>query len=79
MIIKFERNSVISSVTFFTACAGQTNSPIDTSQRKFPEPELTYGLAKGGQTDSRVAKSHTFHANTVDLRSTRGTQVENLR
>ena len=79
MIIKFERNSVISSETIFAACAGQTNSPIEASQRKFRKPELAYGLAKGGdQTDSQVAKSRTFHAYTVDLRSTRGAQVENL-
>ena len=36
------------------------------SQRKFAKPELAYGLAKGGQTDSQVgsqvAKSRTFHA-----------------
>ena len=37
-----------------------------TSQSKFAKPELVYGLAKGGQTDSQVglqvAKSHKFHA-----------------
>ena len=36
------------------------------SQRKFAKPELAYGLAKGGQTDSQVglqvAKSRKFHA-----------------
>ena len=30
--------------------------------RKFAKPELAYGLAKGGQTDSQVAKSRKFHA-----------------
>ena len=37
-----------------------------TSQSKFAKPELVYGLAKGGLTDSQVgsqvAKSHKFHA-----------------
>ena len=36
------------------------------SQRKFAKPELAYGLAKGGQTDSQVglqvAKNRKFHA-----------------
>ena len=36
------------------------------SRRKFAKPELAYGLAKGGQTDSQVgsqiAESHKFHA-----------------
>ena len=36
------------------------------SQRKLANPELAYGLAKGGQTDSQdgsqVAKSRKFHA-----------------
>ena len=36
------------------------------SQRKFAKPELAYGLAKGGQTDSQVgsqvAESRKFHA-----------------
>ena len=31
-------------------------------QRKFAKPELAYGLAKGGQTDSQVAKRCKFHA-----------------
>ena len=42
------------------------------SQRKFAKPELAYGLAKCGQTDSQVAKSRKFHAyhwsTCVDLR-----------
>ena len=45
---------------------GQTDSQVDASQRKFAKPELAYGLAKGGQTDSQVgsqvAKSRKFHA-----------------
>ena len=45
---------------------GQTNSQVDASQRKFEKPELAYGLAKDGQTDSQVgsqvAKSRKFHA-----------------
>ena len=40
--------------------------PNDASQRKFAKPELAYGLAKGGQTDSQVgsqvAKVRKFHA-----------------
>ena len=32
------------------------------SQRKFAKPGLAYGLAKGGQTDSQVAKNCKFHA-----------------
>ena len=32
------------------------------SQSKFAKPELAYGLAKDGQTDSQVAKSCKFHA-----------------
>ena len=36
------------------------------SRSKFAKPELAYGLAKGGQTDSQVgsqvAKSCKFHA-----------------
>ena len=35
------------------------------SRRKFPKPELAYGLVKGGQTDlqvgSQVAKTRKFH------------------
>ena len=55
-----------------------TSSPgqIDASQRKFEKPELAYGLAMGGQTDSQVgskftqvAKSRKFHVYTDDLRS----------
>ena len=42
--------------------------------RKLAKPELAYGLAMGGQTDSQVgsqvAKSRKFHAYTDDLRST---------
>ena len=42
------------------------DSQVDTSQRKFAKPELAYGLAMGGQTDSQVvsqvAKSRNFHA-----------------
>ena len=41
---------------------GQTDSQVDASQRKFAKPEFAYGLAKGGQTDSQVAKSRKFHA-----------------
>ena len=56
------------------------------------KPELAYGLAKGGQTDSQVGsqvhairKSRKFHAYTFDLRSTcvdmrgAGQTVKNLR
>ena len=35
--------------------ADQTDSQVDASQRKFAKPELAYGLAKGGQTDSQVS------------------------
>ena len=39
---------------------------MNPGQRKFAKPELAYGLAKGGQTDSQVgsqvAKSRKFHA-----------------
>ena len=40
------------------------------SRRKFTNPELAYGLAKGGQTDSQVAKSRKFYLRStcVDLR-----------
>ena len=44
------------------------------SRRKFPKPELAYGLAMGGQTDSsarkftQVAQSRKFHAYTDGLR-----------
>ena len=40
---------------------------VDASQRKFAKPELAYGLAKGGQTDSQVgsqvaeSKFHAYH------------------
>ena len=37
-----------------TLSPGQTDSQVDASQRKFAKPELAYGLAKGGQTDSQV-------------------------
>ena len=41
------------------------STQVDASQWKFAKPELAYGLAKGGQTDSQVgsqvAKSRTFH------------------
>ena len=45
--------------------AGQTDSQVDASQRKFAKPELAYGLAKGDQTDSthkftQVAKAVNF-------------------
>ena len=47
------------------------DSQVDGSQRKFAKPELAYGLVMGGQTDSQVdsqvAKSHKFHAYTVNL------------
>ena len=33
---------------------------VDASQRKFAKPELAHGLAKGGQTDSQVAKAVHF-------------------
>ena len=49
-----------------TLSPGQTDSQVDVSQRKFANPELAYGLAKGGQMDSQVssqvAKSRKFHA-----------------
>ena len=48
----------------------QTDLKVDASQRKFAKPEVAYGLAMGGQTDSQVAKSRKFHTYTVDLRST---------
>ena len=48
--------------------AGQTDSQVDASQRKFSKPELAYELAMDGQTDSQVHASHKFHAYTVDLR-----------
>ena len=42
------------------------DSQVDASQHKFAKPELVYGLAKGGQTDSQVgaqvARSRKFHA-----------------
>ena len=38
----------------YSKAAGQTDSQVDASQRKFEKPELAYGLAKGGQTDSQV-------------------------
>ena len=41
---------------------GQTDLQVDASQHKFAKPELAYILAKGGQTDSQVAKSRKFHA-----------------
>ena len=44
---------------------------IDASQRKFAKPELTYRLAKGGQTDSQVGSQvpKTVNFTTcVDLR-----------
>ena len=45
---------------------GQMDSQVDTSQRKFAKPELAYGLAKGGQTDSQIGsqitESRKFHA-----------------
>ena len=45
---------------------GQTDLQVGTSQRKFAKPELAYGLAKGGQTDSQVSsqitESRKFHA-----------------
>ena len=31
---------------------GQTDSQVDARRRKFAKPELAYGLAMGGQTDS---------------------------
>ena len=34
--------------------AGQTDSQVDASEGKFAKPELAYGLAKYGQTDSQV-------------------------
>ena len=44
----------------------QTDLKVDASQRKFAKPEVAYGLAMGGQTDSQVAKSRKFHTETVD-------------
>ena len=45
---------------------GQTDSQADTSQCKFPKPELVCRLVRGGQTDSQVgsqvAKSRKFLA-----------------
>ena len=42
------------------------STQVNASQHKFVKPELAYGLAKGGQTDSQVgslvAKSRKFHA-----------------
>ena len=42
------------------------DSQVEASQRKFVKPELAYGLAMGGQTDSQVgsqvAESRKFHA-----------------
>ena len=66
--------SINQSINHRTSCKvmksilspGQTNSQVDASQRKFAKPELAYGLAMGGQTDSQVgsqvAKSRKFHA-----------------
>ena len=33
-----------------------SDSQVGASQRKFAKPELSYGLAVGGQTDSQLAK-----------------------
>ena len=39
---------------------GQTDSQVDASRCKFAKPELAYGLAMGGQTDSQVGSQvHT--------------------
>ena len=55
----------VARVSWEVLSAGQTDSQVDASQRKFAKPELAYGLAKGGQTDSQggsqVVKSR-FHA-----------------
>ena len=62
-------------IVFIPKSPGQTDSQVDASRRKFAEPELAYGLAMGGHTDSQVdsqvTKSRKFqdHAYTVHLQS----------
>ena len=67
-VIFFEGENRVTQFEFLRH--DQTDSQVDASWRKFAKPELAYGLAMGGQTDSQVAKSRQFHAYTVDLRST---------
>ena len=45
---------------------GQTDSQVNC---KFAKPELAYGLATGGQTDSQVHASRKFHSYIVHLKS----------
>ena len=46
----------IAAFPIYLLSPGQTGSQVDASQRKFAKPELAYGLAMGGQTDSIVSK-----------------------
>ena len=70
-------NYMFSASEFQLKAAGQTDSQVHPSQRKFAKPELAYGLPMGGQTDSQVGsqvqanrKNRKFYAYTNDLRST---------
>ena len=53
----------------------QEDSLVHKSPRKFAKPELAYGLAMGGPTDSKVgsrvhaSRKSKFHDYTVDLQS----------
>ena len=49
----------------FEVLAKPADSQVDASQRRFAKPELAYGLAMGGQTDSQVARLMRLYNNRL--------------